>query len=233
MTWYPEDKNELSKTVDSFLGIKPYIKGKINGIIVPHAGYDFSGSIAGKAFSILPKKQRAIILGPSHYISFKGIRRLHSNRLETPLGKIKVAEKNYKELNVPEHSLINHVPFLQKLGFTEVIPLIVGDINEREALDIAKDLTKQKDCVFIFSTDLSHFLEYEEAKKIDTKTIEIIKNLEIKSWKEIDACGIFPLLVLINLCKIKKWQPQLIEYKNSGDITGEKKSVVGYASFYF
>jgi hypothetical protein len=230
MNWYPQNKEELERVIDSFLIINSEIKENVNGIIVPHAGYDFSGKIAGGAFSMLPKKEKAIVLGPSHYASFKGISGL--DEIETPLGKLKTNQDNYPEVGY-EHSIENQIPFLQKLGFSEITSLVIGKIDEEEAKNIAKELANKKDSVFIFSTDLSHFLSYEDAINKDKKTIDIIKNLDVDNWKNIDACGIYPLLILINLCKIKCWTPHLIEYKNSGDITRNKKSVVGYSSFWF
>ena len=76
-------------------------------------------------------------------------------------------------------------------------------------------------------------MPYELAIKKDKQTIKIIEKLDFKNSEKIDACGKNPLLILMHLCKIKKYKPKLIEYKNSGDITKDKKSVVGYASFYF
>lgn len=228
--WYPKNKDELNKVLNNYL--KPVSKKEFNnihGIIVPHAGYEFSGAIAGKAFSLLPKSEKAIILAPSHYTAFNGIASLNS--IETPLGKIKITKNSYKKLDY-EHAIDNQIPFLQKLGYKEVLPLIVGQINEQEAKKIAEKLSKEQG-IFIISTDLSHFLTYEEATKVDKQTIKIIENLDIDKSNQIDACGYFPLLILINLCKIKNWKPKLIEYKNSGDITGDKSQVVGYASFYF
>lgn len=229
MNWYPQNKIELNIALKKYLIGEP--KESINGIIVPHAGYEYSGAIAGKAFSLLKNKnsKKAIILGPSHYVRFRGIACL--SYIKTPLGEAKIPKNNYQKLEY-EHSVINQVPFLQKLGFINILPLVVGQINEIEAKKIAKELGK-KDAIFVISSDLSHFEEYNKAKKIDLKTIEIIKSLDTKKVNEINACGIYPLLILMELCKIKNTKPILIEYKNSGDITGEKKSVVGYASFWF
>ncbi|MBU0894196.1 MAG: AmmeMemoRadiSam system protein B [Nanoarchaeota archaeon] len=228
--WYPQNKEELEKVVNLFLK-KPKLKtDKIHGIIVPHAGYEFSGAIVGKAFALLPKNQKAIVLGPNHYVGFRGIRSLE--KIETPLGKVKISENNYPKLDY-EHSIDNQIPFLQKLGFKEILPLVIGQINQEEAKKIAKQLSKEKKVVFIFSTDLSHFLDYELAVKIDKQTINIIENLDSKNIEKIDACGRSTLFIAIELCKLKKYKPTLIEYKNSGNITGDKTSVVGYSSFYF
>ena len=240
--WYPQNKNELNKILDEYMSEKPKLKAskieEIHGIIVPHAGYEFSGAITGKAFSLLKNKKinKAVILGPSHYVGFHGLMVLE--KIETPLGKIKIIG-NYegfetlKKLEY-EHSLNNQITFLQKINSKiEVLPLVVGEILETDAEEIAKKLLENKDTLFIFSTDLSHFLSYEQAIKTDKQTIKIIENLDFKRTGEIDACGRFPLMIMMHLCKLKNWRPKLIEYKNSGDVTGDKSSVVGYGNFVF
>ncbi|MEM0465484.1 MAG: AmmeMemoRadiSam system protein B [Candidatus Pacearchaeota archaeon] len=237
--WYPQDKDELNKLVDSYLNqelnlkVKPF---KINGLIVPHAGYEYSGSVAGKAFSLLKNKkiEKAIILGPSHYIPLTRV--VTSDQIEwsTPLGKIKLYNKDFPTTNIEEeHSIKNQVPFLQKIGIKKIMPLMVGKIMPEQAKSIAEKIFKEP-AVFVFSTDLSHFKNYEIANKIDKSTIKIIQNLEIENFQNIDACGFYPLLIMMYLCKLLNVKPNLIEYKNSGDITGDKyHGVVGYASFWF
>jgi hypothetical protein len=133
-----------------------------------------------------------------------------------------------------EHSVDNQIPFLQKLNpKIEILPLVIGDLSEKAAQDLANNLAKIKDAIFIISTDLSHFLDYKQAIKKDKETISIIQNLDLKNADKLDACGQFPLMVLMHLCKLKGWKPQLIEYKNSGDFIREKESVVGYAGMWF
>jgi len=227
--WYPQNKNELEKVLKNFIK-KPNIKiSGVHGIIVPHAGYEFSGEIAGKGFSLLPKKEKAILISPSHYVAFAGLRSLEE--IKTPLGEMKITPNNYEKLKY-EHAIDNQIPFLQMLGYKEVLPLVAGNITNNDAENIAEELAKISSPIII-STDLSHFFPYPKAVKIDRETIKIIENLDLQTFEEIDACGIFPLMIVMNLCKIKKWKPHLIEYKNSGDVTGDKSSVVGYASFWF
>jgi len=225
--WYPKNKQELKKTLNSFINPNP--KKDIHGIIVPHAGYEFSGAIAGKAFSLLPKSEKAIVLTPSHYITFRGLATLKT--IETPLGKMKITPNPYEKLDY-EHAIDNQIPFLQLLEYKEVLPLVVGQITNKEAEKIAKELSKEKG-IFVISTDLSHFLSYEQAVKNDKQTIKVIESLDTNKSSQIDACGAYPLLIAMHLCKLKGWKPKLIEYKNSGDIIGDKSQVVGYASFYF
>ncbi len=235
MNWYLQNKEKLKKALSLFL--KDKRKEKFNGIIVPHAGYQYSGEIAGKGFSFLKnsKNKKAIVLGPNHYYNIKGVFSYLKEFIETPLGKIKVSSSDFPQIDFSrEHSIFNQIPFLQFLKYKEILPLIVSYISPEESKNIAEKISKLEGD-FVFSTDLSHFLPYEEAIKKDKKTIMAIENLEEKFFlnEENSACGVFPLLILINLCKINNWKPKLIQYKNSGDVTGDKSSVVGYASFIF
>lgn len=232
-SWYPQNKDELETELNNLMKSRIKPKADIHGLIVPHAAYIYSGKIAGKAFSLLKNKipEKAIILGPSHYESFFGLMSL--SEIKTPLGEIKPDnELKLKKLNY-EHAIENQVPFLQKLNpKIKITPIIVGGITNEEAEKIAKEISKIKG-IFIFSTDLSHFLPYEKAAKIDKKTVSIIEDIDFPDINKMDACGKFPLTILMHLCRINNWKPKLIEYKNSGDITGEKNSVVGYSSFWF
>jgi len=234
-TWYSEHKQELESALNKYLRKSSLNPKKINGLIVPHAGYEYSGAIAGKAFALLKNKKtkKAIIIGPSHYIYLNDAITTNREFWETPLGKIKTFNPGFLHADIyHEHSIKNQLPFLQHLNFKEIMPLMVGEISLEKAKEIAEKISKIN-AVYIFSTDLSHFFKYDEAVKKDKKTIEIIENLDFNSIKDIDACGIYPLLILFCLCKIKKTKPHLIIYKNSGDVTGDKEAVVGYASFYF
>jgi hypothetical protein len=230
--WFPAEKGELENALDSFLSKDSGIKVKdVHGLIVPHAGYSYSGEIAGKAFSLLKGRniKKAIIFGPSHYQTFNGISSL--DKFETSLGKVNIPKNDFNKIP-HEHSIENQIPFLQKLGINEILPLAIGHINVQEAEEIAKQFLNEN-AIFIFSTDLSHALEYNEAIKKDKMTIDIIANLREYQLQNIDACGLYPLLILFKMCKIKGWKPRLIEYKNSGDITGDTVFVVGYAGFVF
>jgi len=232
--WYPTNKNELNQQVNNFLKTGKH-KKNVNGLIVPHAGYEYSGAVAGQAFSLIKKDsiKKAIIIGPSHYVQL--FEAVTSNRefWETPLGKIKTFNKDFPTGDIyQEHSIKNQVPFLQKLGVQEIMPLMIGKITNEQAEEIAKSIIKIK-ALYVFSTDLSHFLDDNLAEERDKKTIKIIENLDKDNFNQIDACGYFPLMVLFHLCKLKKTKPKLIQYKHSGDITGDKESVVGYCAMEF
>lgn len=237
MEWYPKDKKELNNLLEKFLKIKNKngIAKVIHGLIVPHAGYSYSGEIAGEAYRLLKSsnQKKAMIIAPSHYIPLRGILSPKQSVWKTPMGEIKIIDYGFKKADISqEHAISNQIPFLQKLGFNEIIPIIIGEINSQEARIIAKQISDFKG-IFIISSDLSHFLPSKQAVKKDKETIKAILNLDSEKLLSIEnsACGIFPLLIIIELCKIKGWKPKLITYKNSGDITHDEKRVVGYASF--
>jgi AmmeMemoRadiSam system protein B len=238
--WYPQKIEELNELLESYLKDSKQIK-KIKGIIAPHAGYIYSGTIAGKAYSLLKdednENKTAIIISPSHYFPLKGIASHNHNTWKTTLGEIKIIQNNFSKTDLSrEHAIDNQIPFLQKQGFKKILPIIIGEINQKQAKEIAKEIIPYlKNSRLILSSDLSHFLPFKEAIKKDKETIKAISNLDSKKLLSIEnsACGLFPLLVFIEIAKIEGWKPKLIEYKNSGDITEEKESVVGYASFSF
>ena len=234
--WYPQNKEELDKEISEFLNQRTEkIPKKINGLILPHAGYLFSGKIMGKAIRLIKNKRikRAIILGPSHNVYLNGVVTSSKKQWKTPLGEINISESDFEKGEIEhEHSIDNQIPFLQKLKIKEILPLMVGEINNMEAMKIAEKISNIEG-IYIFSTDLSHFFLYETAVEKDRRSIEIIEKLDVENFDKIDACGIYPLRILMYLCRIKNFKPHLIEYKNSGDITGEQANVVGYSSFWF
>lgn len=240
--WYPKNKEKLDEILNYCLNQETNKKiklDKINGLIVPHAGYAYSGAVAGKAFYLLKnsKNKTAVILSPSHYIPMLGVMSHNKSTWMTPIGGIKIMKNDFIKTDISqEHAIDNEIPFLQKLGFKEILPLLVGELTSKDTSNLAKQLLPYLDnSTLIVSSDLSHFLQYEEAVKKDRETIKAIENLNSKELLKIgnSACGIYPLLILAELCKLKSWHPKLIEYKNSGDITGDKGGVVGYASFIF
>ncbi len=231
--FYPKNSEVLCALLDGLMSSDFKVEGKVHGLIVPHAAYGLSGGVAGRAFALLKKEKwdKVVILGPSHNVGCHGIMALDS--IETPLGDVKIVKNNYGKLK-KEHSIKNQIPFLQSLdGDLEVLPLAVGQLEFDEAREIAEQFAGDTTSLFIFSTNLSHYLHYNEAVKEDKKTVKMIENLDFDRFGEVEACGIYPLLIMYHLCKMNKWKPKLVEYKNSGDVTNIKKKVVGYAGFWF
>ncbi|MCX6800899.1 MAG: AmmeMemoRadiSam system protein B [Candidatus Diapherotrites archaeon] len=239
--FYPADKDELSELIDKLLfeskTISEKISGKIRGAIVPHAGYVYSASVASPAYVLLKRSRakKVVLFGPSHQAYFEGAYSFDQN-WETPLGLVKVEKAPGIDAirGDVEHSLEVQVPFLQKIFKQFVlVPLIYGEISAEELAEKIKPLVS-KDSVLVASSDLSHYLRYDDANRIDNATIAAIISLDLKKFLlSGDACGKTGIAALMIIAKKFKWKPVLVEYKNSGDTAGDKSKVVGYASIVF
>jgi hypothetical protein len=236
-SFYPSEKKVLSKTIDDFIKTpNKKLNGTLKALIVPHAGYIYSGKVAGFGFNLIKKaKPKNIILfGPSHKDFIIGVKGFNGKWV-TPLGKVIVSNPGLAIIeNDSEHSLEVQVPFLQrclkKFVFT---PIIYGEINPKNLENIIEKYNK-KDSVLIASSDFSHYLPYNFAKKVDSESIDSVLKLDFNRFvKEGDACGKPGIAALIVLAKKYGWKPLLLEYKNSGDVSGNKNNVVGYASIAF
>jgi hypothetical protein len=240
--FYPAGKEELSKMIDDMFLAGEFksaknISKKIRVIIVPHAGYIYSGVVAASAYDSIKasKAKKIVLLGPSHHAYFEGAHTF-SQDWETPLGIVKVEKAPGLDAIVGdvEHSLEVQVPFLQKIFEDFVlVPIIYGEINAEELGKKIEPLVS-KNSIIIASSDLSHYLPYADANKIDKVTVDAVVSLDLKKFLSAgDACGKIGITALLILAKKMKWKPVILDYKNSGDTAGDKKGVVGYASIVF
>ncbi len=256
--FYPQNPDELSTMIKSYISNADIsIKDKtIKWVVVPHAGYIYSGPIAGYAYKIIKENwdkipKTFIILAPSHYEYMEFASCGMFDEYETPLGNIKVDLElgnklmdNYAdyfsfspEAHTKEHSIETQLPFLKYISWWDnfkILPILVGNINPIEIGDILSNLAQEKDLFFIVSSDLSHYKHYEDAVPIDHDTLRGFLSQDIKNIAEnADACGIYPWLVLNQVSTVSKWYPKLLKYENSGDTAWEKEQVVGYASLVY
>lgn len=208
----------------------------INGLIVPHAGWIYSGKTALLAYKLLEKinPDKIAVLGPSHRFPINRILSDGHHHWETPLGPIKIVKDNFFESNITyhahEHSIEVQAPFIKYYSAnTHMLPLVVGDITDFQAEQCARHLFDHN-YFLIISTDLSHFKTIETAKKVDSDTINKIQSL---SNGNLEACGADPLKIAYKFSELCKTKPILIDYSTSADVTGDLNSVVGYASFWF
>ncbi|MFW5747111.1 MAG: AmmeMemoRadiSam system protein B [Nanoarchaeota archaeon] len=240
--FYPDSPDQLSAMLTTLLPQQDP-NPDLHGIIVPHAGYIYSGKTAAAAYAQVPSQfKKVILVGPSHTIALQGFASDPHTYWETPLGKVPVdlmspLRRMFPENALPhmqEHSLEVQLPFLQRILPEFILyPLIVGDINESEAEGAADRLASEIDdtTLLVISTDLSHFNTLSEAKRIDDETIASVLSGNVNDTT--DACGRFPLIVLSHLLSKMGWEPHLIEYSTSAEASGDKDRVVGYASFWF
>ena len=239
--FYPASKEELESMLNKFLKnvTNVDLEKEPKALIVPHAGYIYSAQVATYSYALLKKfkKQKIILLGPSHTFYFNDIVADVNDYWETPLGKIKVTKNDFpklEEAHINEHCLEVQIPFLQKtLGSFEILPLVTGEIDP-DPKKISEKIINLLDnnTILIISSDLSHYQPYDMAVEIDKNTIQTIQNLDYdKMEKQGDACGKIPIMILISIAKKLNWKCKLLSYKNSGDVTHDKSQVVGYASF--
>ncbi len=215
-------------------------------IIAPHAGYQYSGAVAARAYRELSLPNaitRVVLLGPSHRVAFKGIAATAASHYNTPLGSITIDQTAVQSvLSLPnvgvldqahrdEHSLEVHLPFLQRqLGEFQLVPLVVGDASPGDVAAVLDSLWAGPETLVVISTDLSHFLSYEQARSMDRATADCITGLQ-PSIKPEQACGCRPLNGLLALAKDKGLAVREIDIGNSGDTAGDHSRVVGYGAF--
>jgi len=218
-------------------------------IIVPHAGYIYSGPVAASAYASLTaqrdKINRVVLLGPVHRVAVAGLALPGVDEFATPLGNVPIdaeavaAIENMPQVVVstaahaPEHSLEVQLPFLQSvLGDFKLLPLAVGDATSEDVAQALNKLWGGEETLIVISSDLSHFHPYNTAQALDTQTAREILNLQNTLSHE-QACGGTPVNGLLLAARQHHLQPHLLELCNSGDTAGDKNRVVGYAAFSF
>jgi len=249
--FYPADKQALKKEVDEYLEQANYGRDILaKAIVVPHAGYVYSGPIAATAYKqILPIKDninRVVLLGPSHRVAFKGLAVPEADIFKTPLGNITIDQKAIQLLaDLPqviasdqahkdEHSLEVQLPFLQEsLNEFTLVPIVVGDAERHEVAEVLNRLWGDEHTLIVISTDLSHYHKYNEAKQTDQTTSDAIVNLQADQISYEDACGGNGLKGLMTVAKEKGLTVELLDLRNSGDTAGDKSRVVGYGAYVF
>lgn len=240
--FYPLKENDLKSEIVKLLtdAEKPALPGRIKAIIAPHAGYRFSGPVAASAFKILEKVpfKKVVLLGPSHQVFFEGAS-IATEEFITPLGVVRCGDVkdwlkkpiiDFPSAHLAEHSLEVLLPFLQgMLGDFEMFAIVMGEVDEE---DLAKTIIGHLDAdtLLVISSDLSHYLPYNEAQKKDKESLNRIMNGEPDG---IDACGAAPIRVLMRVAKALDWKPMLLDCRNSGDVSGDKSKVVGYAAMVY
>jgi len=270
--FYSDSKDELTKTVDDFLesAKQVEVKGKPLAIVVPHAGYIYSGRVAAEAFRQLKGKaiETFVVVGPCHGrtwemvagrrvmiypYSFDGISVYSEGAYRTPLGLIKIDEKlateitnmhemigYYPKAHRQEHAIEVELPFIQRIApNAKIIPIIVGAQSSKSIqvlIDVFTSIMNRENTILIMSVDLSHFYTYDKAVKLDKAGLEAVEKLDAADFaKKVNSgktdwdnpAGIIALLVAANRMGA---EAKLLKYANSGDVTGDKSSVVGYSA---
>jgi len=245
--FYPAEETKLAGMVRQFLNEKKGkpVSGRIMGLISPHAGYIYSGTVAATGFrQIDPATKTVFVLAPSHWLPAAKASIMEVDAYRTPLGDIPLspiaATLRQQELFSPlpdmdqkEHSLEVQLPFLQiMLKSFELVPITIGQVDPSR---IAKALLPHIDehTLIVASSDLSHYYPYHKAKLLDESCTRAITDMDFNRMAESEACGKIPILALMEIARQKGWRPELIDYRNSGDTAGPPDQVVGYASIAF
>jgi len=247
--FYPEDPHDLRAAVASYLGASSGMSGMPKALIVPHAGYIYSGPVAGIAYASLRSGarslRRVILLGPSHRTWLRGLALPSVEAFETPLGAVPVAQSLVAELrrlpgvvvsdepHALEHSLEVQLPFIQHLApDAAIVPIVAGNATPAEVAAVIDATWGGDETLIVVSSDLSHYNSYVTARAIDTVTAQAIlegrEDLESQQ-----ACGCVVLNGLARARRKRRLHGELLDLRNSGDTAGDKQRVVGYGAFGF
>ena len=217
-------------------------------LIVPHAGYIYSGPISASAYIRLPRARsvirRVVLLGPSHRVPLHGLALPAADAFATPLGEVLLdhdAMERLKEFpqvsvfddaHLLEHSLEVHLPFLQAvLDNFRLLPLVVGDASADDVADVLDALWGGDETVIVISSDLSHYQDYQTAQAMDRETSDAIERLAYEDIHRDQACGRMPVSGLLLAARRKGLHCKTIDLRNSGDTAGPRDQVVGYGAY--
>jgi AmmeMemoRadiSam system protein B len=235
-TFYPADPVELRETVGRLLAVAEHGAAP-KALIAPHAGYVYSGAIAASAFGRVVEARfpRVVLLGPAHYVHIRGSALPEASAMRTPLGDVSIEELPFprnRAAHAREHSLEVELPFLQvALPLQTLVPLAVGEAEPEAVAAVLEQLWGGPETLIVVSSDLSHYLSYDEAKGMDAATAKEI--LALGRIAHQDACGAVPVNGLLMAAKARGMRAELLDLRNSGDTAGDKRRVVGYGAFAF
>ncbi len=246
-TFYPAEAEALRRTVRGYLDAANGNSVKARAIIVPHAGYRFSGAVAASAYARIRDRRNAIhrvvLLGPSHYLPFNGLAVSGAEAFATPLGVVPLdAGGVEKALSFPqvhlldeafsdEHAIEVHLPFLQEtLGEFSMVPLLTGDATLDETAEVIEALW-EGGTLIVASSDLSHFHPEDAARKMDFATSCAIENFLLKDIGPEEACGHTAVKGLLKAARERGLTVRTVDLRNSGDTAGLPGEVVGYGAF--
>ena len=248
--FYPGDPRSLAADIDEMLGGVEHFAPRLGfpkALIVPHAGYVYSGPVAAHAYDQLSAARgvvrRVVLLGPVHRVAVRGLAVPSAESFSTPLGRVRIDQDALQAVrDLPqvvasdrahalEHSLEVQLPFLQKqLGDFALAPFAVGDASVEEVAAVIERLWGGAETLIVISTDLSHYHAYDAARAIDGVTLARIAARAVDLNHQ-EACGATPLNGFLALARARDLPIKLLAACNSGDTAGGKERVVGYSAF--
>src|SRR5512139_1412182 len=249
--FYPDNPTELKRTVTDLLadaGVEA-LSHAPKALIVPHAGYIYSGAVAASAYARLGglrgRIRRVVLLGPTHRVPVRGLALPEADRFATPLGEVQLDRAGMQAIaGLPqvvqsdaahqmEHSLEVQLPFLQQvLGDFELLPLAVGEVTAAEVAEVLERVWGGDETLIVISSDLSHFLPDAVARRVDGATVDAILALDSHLSHE-QACGATPINGLMLAAHRHGLHAIKLDVRNSSQTAGDPERVVGYAAFAF
>lgn len=246
-TFYPGLRRTLEASVDALLATAAPRGARPKALVVPHAGYVYSGPIAASAYAQLqaPLPTRVVLVGPSHFDPLRGLALPACSAFQTPLGAVPVDARAAAALagfswvvasraaHAHEHSLEVQLPFLQRvLPAFSVVPLAVGRASADEVAQVLEALWGGDETLVVISTDLSHYLPYAEARALDERTARSILQADDAIDDE-QACGAYGLRGFLQVARRRGLRSAQLDLRSSGDTAADRSRVVGYGAFAF
>jgi AmmeMemoRadiSam system protein B len=249
-TFYPDDPTALAGIVDDYLasatasvsiGTPPKV------LIVPHAGYPYSGPIAASAYAAVHGAaiDRVVMFGPAHRWPVSGLALPTASSFETPLGSVAIdtdallradslrSVTLVDAAHTQEHAIEVQLPFLQRClpeGF-RLVPFVVGRTTPAQVEEVLDELWGSSETLIVISSDLSHFHDYDTARQLDADTSAAIEGLEPQRLPEGGACGRVPIQAVLSAAARRKMTARTVDLRNSGDTAGGRDEVVGYGAY--
>lgn len=248
--FYPAEPRRLEASVDRFLrearGARREVAPK--ALIAPHAGYVYSGPIAGSAYAQLAGLtiERVVLVGPAHFVPLRGLAVSGADAFATPLGEVPIDDAARRRIlrlpqvrlleaaHAEEHSLEVQLPFLQRvLGAFSLVPLVAGEATDAEVAEVLEELWGGDETLIVVSSDLSHYYDYDTAQRLDAATTRAIESLEPRGLGPDSACGRVPVRGLLLAARSHRLRARTLDLRSSGDTAGPCDEVVGYGAYVF
>ena len=246
--FYPADADELRSLVREYVAAARPHGDAPKAIIVPHAGYPYSGPVAGSGYAQIAGHRgtvkRVVLLGPAHFVPVRGLAVPSVEAFATPLGDVPLDRAAIADLlllpqvevldeaHAREHSLEVHLPFLQEtLGDFTLVPIAVGEATADEVADVIERLWGGPETLFVISSDLSHFHEYDSAAELDRETSQLIESLQYEKLRGTRACGFKPIGGILKVARERGMKVEILDVRSSGDTAGPRDRVVGYGAY--
>jgi hypothetical protein len=250
-TFYPADAARLRGMIEGYLGeARGHAEPPPKAVIAPHAGYAYSGPVAGCAFATLGERatpiRRVVVIGPAHFVPVRGLAAPGVDAFRTPLGEVPLdaaaiaAVRDLPQVALadlphePEHAIEVELPFLQSVaGEFALVPLVVGDATPQEVAAVLERLWGGDETLIVISSDLSHYEAYARASEHDAATAAAIERFDHGALGPRDACGFLPIAGLLVEAGRRGLVCERLDLRNSGDTAGPKDRVVGYGAWAF